>query len=54
VAELERGLIVERVNTGLRNARAKGKRSDDRICRTIGNTCQISVVSTSKARQARQ
>jgi DNA invertase Pin-like site-specific DNA recombinase len=26
VAELERGLIVERVKAGLRNARAKGKR----------------------------
>ncbi len=26
MAELERSLIVERVNAGLRNARAKGKR----------------------------
>jgi DNA invertase Pin-like site-specific DNA recombinase len=29
VAELERGLIVERVKAGLRNARAKGRGSDD-------------------------
>jgi hypothetical protein len=39
VAELERSLIVERVRAGLRNARAKGRRWEDRALLSMSPSC---------------